>query len=361
MQIVNLITSRSDFYPAHRFHPTQLPLHNPATPPTMATKDEIETAPDPDEDDLDDLDDVLDEFEAKPSLPTEPKPAAATSPSSKTAEPSGPGRPSNAPISSLSATGADTEDASAIDDDTDLSTHLQAGMNSLISELGSNPEMQQQFEEMMAELLAAGAAPTTDQAAEHVKRASENMPVLPSEEVTKGAAGSKAGAGTATGTGSKEKEESFQTTIQKTMERMQASSSAATAATTSGAAKSEDELFAEMLQSLGAGDAAGGGSEEDFNTMLLSMMSQLTNKEILYEPMKELHEKFPGWMESHADAAPAEDLGRYREQQRLVGEIVGRFERAGYSDADEGDREFIVERMQKVRRPLLSFLLWWGG
>ena len=322
----------------------------------MATKDEIETAPDPEEDDLDDLDDVLDEFEAKPNLPSEPKPAAATSTASKTAEPSGPGRPSDA-----GAAAATTEDGTAIADDEDLSTHLQAGMTSLISELGSNPEMQQQFEEMMAELLAAGAAPTTDQAAEHVKRASESMPVLPSEEVTKGAAGSKAGAGTATGTGSKEKEESFQTTIQKTMERMQASSSAATAATTSGAAKSEDELFAEMLQSWGAGDAAGGGSEEDFNTMLLSMMSQLTNKEILYEPMKELHEKFPGWMESHADAAPAEDLGRYREQQRLVGEIVGRFERSGYSDADEGDREFIVERMQKVRCPLLSFLLWWGG
>ena len=65
----------------------------------MASKDEIETAPDPEEDDLDDLDDVLDEFEAKPSLPTEPKPAAATSPASKTAEPSGPADPANAPSS----------------------------------------------------------------------------------------------------------------------------------------------------------------------------------------------------------------------------------------------------------------------
>ena len=84
--------------------------------------------------------------------------------------------------------------------------------------------------------------------------------------------------------------------------------------------------------------------------MLLSMMSQLTNKEILYEPMKELHEKFPAWMESHASTEKAEDLARYKDQQRLVGEIVARFERSGYSDENEGDREYIVERMQKVSR-----------
>ena len=295
----------------------------------MASKEEIETAPDPDEDDLDDLDDVLDEFEAKPTLPSEPKP---TDTSAKSAEPSGPGRPA--------PTTAEAEDATAVlDTDEDLSAHLQAGMSSLITELGSNPEMQQQFEAMMQELIAAGAAPTQDLAAEHVKRASDSMPVAPEESVKKGTAGS----------GSKKEKDAFQSTIQKTMERMQASSSAATqAATTSGAAKSEDELFAEMLKSLGAGDGAG-GSEEDFNTMLLSMMSQLTNKEILYEPMKELHEKFPAWMDAHAEGEKKDDLERFREQQRLVGEIVGRFERAGYSDEDEGDREFIVERMQKVR------------
>jgi peroxin-19 len=144
------------------------------------------------------------------------------------------------------------------------------------------------------------------------------------------------------------------------MERMQASSSAATqAASTSGAAKSEDELFADMLKSLGAGDLGAGdgaGSEEDFNTMLLSMMSQLTNKEILYEPMKELHDKFPAWMDAHASTEKGEDLERYREQQRLVGEIVGRFERKGYSDENEGDREYIVERMQKVRFPHFRWL-----
>ena len=82
--------------------------------------------------------------------------------------------------------------------------------------------------------------------------------------------------------------------------------------------------------------------------MLLGMMEQLTNKEILYEPMKDLNDKFPGWMEKNKDKTPAADLARYQEQQGLVKEIVGRFERPGYSDENVEDREYIVERMQKV-------------
>lgn len=307
------------------------------------SKDQIETAPDPDEDDLDDLDDVLDSFDSKPALPSEPKPASATSPPPTTA--SGPGRPVPATSDSAIADGELPEDAS-------LEQTLEKGMQSLISELGSSPEMQKQFEDMMAELIAAGSAPTNAEAAEHVKRASENMPEMPDEETKKGGTAGAAGSGSGM-SAAKRQQESFQETIRKTMERVQASGDAATAATASGKKeKSEDELFAEMLQSLSTGSGGAGleglGNEEDFNSMLLSMMSQLTNKEILYDPMRELHEKFPAWMEAHASSEKAEDLERYKEQQRLVGEITARFERKGYSDENEQDREYIVERMQKV-------------
>jgi peroxin-19 len=75
----------------------------------------------------------------------------------------------------------------------------------------------------------------------------------------------------------------------------------------------------------------------------------LTNKEILYEPMKELDQKFPGWMEENKGTLKEEDRERYTMQRGLVREIVGRFERTGYSDGNAEDREFIVEKMQKVR------------
>ena len=206
-------------------------------------------------------------------------------------------------------------------------------MKGLIGELGEDPEMQKKFEAMMSELIAAGAAPSTEEAAEHVRNASDSMPKEHSKE-------------------GKKEAENFRDTIRRTMERMQASGDAATAASTSGAGaaggSSEEELLAQMMKELGAGSGGEGGSEEDFNKMLMGMMSQLTNKEILYEPMKELDEKFPSWLEKNEEKVEKGEMQRYREQADLVREIVGRFERSGYSDSNEEDREFIVERMQKV-------------
>ena len=141
-------------------------------------------------------------------------------------------------------------------------------------------------------------------------------------------------------------EEPFQETIRKTMERMQASGDQATAAARN---EDSDDTFAQMLKEMQDGHLADAGDDEGFNKMLLGMMEQLTNREILYEPMKELHDRFPRWMTENRSSTSTDDLRRYDEQQRLVGEIVERFERKSYSDSRASDREFIVERMQQVK------------
>lgn len=143
----------------------------------------------------------------------------------------------------------------------------------------------------------------------------------------------------------------FQDTIRRTMERMRSSGDQATAAAAAGG---EDDFLAEMLKQLTAGDFAG-GSEEDFSKMLMGMMEQLTNKEILYEPMKELHDKFPAWLDKNKDSTPADDLKRYMEQKTIVAEIVAKFNESTYSDSNAADREYIVDRMQKVTFCLLTF------
>lgn len=199
--------------------------------------------------------------------------------------------------------------------DDDFAKQIEAGMANLLGDLESSPDMQAQFETMMKQF--GGAA--------------DNAPPPTSgfkDSTAKSAPG----------------EESFQDTIKKTMERMQASGASATAAASSA---KEEDLLAEMMKAMGGMDG-GEGSEEDFSKMLLGMMEQLTNKEILYEPMKELHNKFPEWMVKNEGKVGEADMTRYREQQAYVKEIVGRFERKGYSDENEDDREYIVERMQKV-------------
>lgn len=193
----------------------------------------------------------------------------------------------------------------------DFNKQLQEQMAALMGEIDESPEMRRQMEEMMREL----------------------------------GAGAEASATTATAGPSAAPEETFQETIRKTMERMQASGDQAAAAV---ASDDGDDILAQMLKEMQGGGLDGAGSEEDLSKMLMGMMEQLTNKDILYEPMKELHDKFPAWMSKNRASTAADDLLRYEEQQRLVGEIVSRFERKGYSDENAADREFIVERMQKV-------------
>ncbi|KAF7896311.1 hypothetical protein EAF00_006325 [Botryotinia globosa] len=268
-----------------------------------------EDVPDPDEDDLDDLDDMLDEFNAaKPE-------SKAPAPTSTTAT-TGSEKPPVADDPLLGGGEGLTDD--------DFAKQLQAGMAELMGELETSPEMQAQFESMLKEMGGLG----------------ENGPAPPPPSAPKpGPSNTKAAPGSAG-------EETFQETIKKTMERMQASGDQATAA---AAEDNSDDLLAEMMKAMGAGGMDGEGSEEDFSKMLLGMMEQLTNKEILYEPMKELDDKFPAWLEKNSASTPADDLKRYKEQQVFVREIVARFEQKTYKDENASDREYIVERMQKMQ------------
>jgi peroxin-19 len=250
---------------------------------------------------------MLDEF--SPSKP-ESKPPT---------NPSGPGRPQAEPAATEGVT------------DDDFAKQLQAGMADLLGELDTSPEMQAQFESMLKEL--GGAAALGEAAGQ-----ASDPPAVPSS--------SKLGAPkSASKSKEADAEKTFQETIKKTMERMQASGDQATAA---AASENTDDILAEMMKAMQASGLDGEGGEEDFSKMLLGMMEQLTNKEILYEPMKELDDKFPEWMEKNKGKVKEDDMKRYKEQQVYVREIVGRFELKTYKDENAADREYIVERMQKV-------------
>lgn len=208
----------------------------------------------------------------------------------------------------------------------DFSKQLQEQMAALMGEIDESPEMQQQMQAIMEELgVGEHTLLQEDQTSSSVKAEDGVAAIEPSSMP----------------------EEAFQETIRRTMERMQASGEQATAAASTGEG---DDILAQMLREMQGGGMKGAG-EEGFSKMLLGMMEQLTNKEILYEPMKELHDKFPDWMSRNKATTPKDDLQRYEEQQRLVGEIVGRFGRREYSDDNASDREFIVERMQQVKYP----------
>ncbi|PGG95291.1 peroxin-19 [Blastomyces parvus] len=157
-----------------------------------------------------------------------------------------------------------------------------------------------------------------------------------------------AAAGTSNSSAASKAEDAFQETIRKTMERMQASGEKATAAATE---EGGDDMLVQLLKAMesGAGGAGGGGDDENLDKIFMGIMEQLSNKEMLYEPMKELHGKFGPWLVENRDKVPKEDLERYELQSVLVAEIVGKFDEEGYSDEKPADRAYIWEKMQKMQ------------
>ncbi|KAF2127188.1 Pex19-domain-containing protein [Dothidotthia symphoricarpi CBS 119687] len=248
---------------------------------------------------------VLDEFAHSKVESKAPAPSTATAPKPAAPPSSGPGRPEDLSPGSL-----------LLEDEDEFAKQLQKEMESLLGQGDFQKQMEDIMKEMGEEMgganpLAATSPPPKDSGA------------------------------------AKEADKNFQETIKKTMERMQSSGEAASSA--AAASTDQDDMLAQMLKEMESGGFGGEGGDEDFSKILMGMMEQLTNKEILYEPMKELNDKFPKWMETNKEKVGKDDLKRYEEQQLLVGEITTRFERKGYSDGDPKDREYIVERMQKMQ------------
>jgi len=280
-----------------------------------------DVASDPEEDDLSDLDDMLDEFantkldcKAHASSSALPAPAPHVAPLS-----SGPDRPEGMSPAEL-----------LLDSEDEFAKKLQEEMEQLLGQ----GDFQKQFEDIMKEM-SQGMGGENPLEALTGQTTSNEPKAKDSTSSSKPKTGPSAKA-----------EKSFQEIIKKTMERMQSSSDTATSA---AASSSQDDILAQMLASMEGGNFGGEGGDEDFSKILMGMMEQLTNKDILYEPMKELDDKFPTWMEGNKEKVDKEDLKRYEEQQSLVREIVARFEKKEYSDGNAQDREYIVERMQKMQ------------
>lgn len=149
----------------------------------------------------------------------------------------------------------------------------------------------------------------------------------------------------------KKGEDNFQETIQKTMERMQESGDKATAEVNESG---NEDVLMQILKAMESSGLAGTGEGEDGNLdkLFMGIMEQLSNKEMLYEPLKELDDKFGPWLRENKEKIGKEDRERYELQASLVSDIVRKFEEKNFSDDKPEDRAYIWEKMQKVRKSL---------
>uniref|UniRef100_A0A060T1P4 ARAD1C22286p n=1 Tax=Blastobotrys adeninivorans TaxID=409370 RepID=A0A060T1P4_BLAAD len=287
------------------------------------------------EDELDDLDDLLDDFTdevlSKPpgSLaqesskePQEPSSQddgddakAAPSTTDATTE----GRAESKSTGTSEGANAATQPSSgaAADLDEEFAKKLKLGVDQLLAEMGDDPEAKQSFEALMA-----GISQSTG---------------------SDGATGAK-------GTGSSAAPSSssaggFQDTISQTMNRLKESRQDLDEQQSQFS--SEADFLAKMMKELES--ASGSGDGMDMTNLLDEMLQELSSKEILYEPIKEMNDKYPAWLEKNGNSLPKDELERYKKQQKIVREICQKFEAPDYSDSDAETRKFITDRMQEMQ------------
>ncbi|KAK9927566.1 hypothetical protein M0R45_024747 [Rubus argutus] len=92
-------------------------------------------------------------------------------------------------------------------------------------------------------------------------------------------------------------------------------------------------------------ELAGG---QDMGSMVETMMQQLLSKEILYEPMKEIGEKYPKWLKENEATLSKEEYGRCFLQCELIKELNEVYE----NDSSNYNKIFeIMQKMQECGQP----------
>lgn len=272
------------------------------------------------EEDLDDLDDFLDEFDEqvlskppgaqKDAAPTTTTSTEAKSDATKTLETS-----EKTDSKTDGAEGADkaaaTESAETDGEKVSL-PNLEdqlAGlkMDDFLKDIEADPESKAQFESLLKEINNVTSATATEKA---------------------------------------EQPKSFKETISATADRLNQSNQEM------GDMPLGDDMLAGLMEQLsGAGGFGGGeGGEGAFGDMLGGIMRQLASKEVLYQPLKEMHDNYPKWWDDHGSKVTEEkERNRLKLQQDIVGKICAKFEDPSYSDDSEADRAVITQLMDEMQ------------
>ncbi|KAH7908723.1 Pex19-domain-containing protein [Hygrophoropsis aurantiaca] len=284
------------------------------------------------EDDLDDLDDVLDQFSPSQSIP----PATSSVPPQSTTSAS-----AKSPVPPSSATKGDP------DITPDFASELARGMESLMREMGADFD---------PEDLSAGTnhgvveeTPQEKEARERAFAAAwEAMLIEGMDGMVDPALKSATTAAPGSSSEGLENVDGYQSRIRAAANKLKESESTLKSSSEAAAAANADPLEA-LLAQLGDLGGEGGQSEEGLQGMLEMMMTQLMSKDVLHEPLKELSDKFPGYLEKNATTLSAEDKTRYDAQIVCIRRLLDVFEAEGFDDNNEESREKVVELMGELQ------------
>ncbi|KAG1785454.1 Pex19 protein family-domain-containing protein [Suillus plorans] len=134
----------------------------------------------------------------------------------------------------------------------------------------------------------------------------------------------------------------FQSRMRNTMNKLKESESGLKSSDPSSSAPSPDS-FEALLSQFGDED------EEEMQGVLEAMMGQLMGKDVLYEPLRELSDKFSDYLKANVATLPSGDKSRYDAQIICMKQLLEIFESKDYADNDDETRLEIVDLMGELQ------------
>jgi len=319
------------------------------------------------------LDSALDEFDAPTTVPVTSPPPSVAEPSSATAT-----TPTPAASTALSSSPTPTTDASATsaapptgNDATSIAAFeafLQGMMTGQLPGAGGGTgevsgsgggaqaeelaAMQKEMHAMLQQMTQAAKdqTSTTSQTANaNVSPPSSNAATSPSSAITPATVASASSASTAGSTTAASSTDADTDPVSAAVRMISEGARSLPAnASTGGSGEPDDAMMEALLQRLmqemkmeGEGTAAegamaagaaaaaagaNGGDDAAMNAMIEQMMGSMLSKEYLYQPMKDIAEKYPAYIASHGSKLSSVDLSNVHRQHSCFLRIVSLYE-----------------------------------
>ncbi|QEU62901.1 Pex19 [Kluyveromyces lactis] len=97
--------------------------------------------------------------------------------------------------------------------------------------------------------------------------------------------------------------------------------------------QNSDDILSQLLDQLVENGDGNGADGEGMDNAILKMLSQMSSKEVLYQPMKQMQGEFTEWMGLHEeDPEQSDKIDNYKKQYALVNQIIGVFESDDYTN-----------------------------
>ena len=113
-----------------------------------------------------------------------------------------------------------------------------------------------------------------------------------------------------------------------------------------------EDILTQLLA--GMNESGLGGGDMDMSKLLMDMLEQLSSKEVLYEPIKDLNTKFPQYLKDNKDKLDQEQYTNYTKQYEITNDILKVFDSDSYNDSNKAQRDQInamLESLQELGQP----------